>query len=249
MVEATMPTEIEVLVNHIRRTLGDLNRGLPKDDYHYASLPFCIIDAVYSIGARYESTYRTVCDFSAKYNWTKERGEGPEHYISEFMAILRSYENDWEKLANQIFRNRQRTSTRSGILKAEAVYRFAGVLLDGGIDAIADILACDQQRLRALREPVLLIAGQSSGKSFSYFLMLAGRTDVVKPDRMLMRFVSDALGERNLDFGAAEQLVISACGVLQSEFPSLVPSVLDYHIWEYQRGIASNISPPVHCRG
>jgi hypothetical protein len=42
--------------------------------------------------------------------------------ISDFLQILQLYENRWEGMADDLFHNRQRTSTRSGILKAEADY-------------------------------------------------------------------------------------------------------------------------------
>src|ERR1700682_4622399 len=133
---------INKLVAHIRRTLDDLST-LPSDAaYEYASLPLCVIDSVFSIGVRYESTERTVKDFCARCHWQKDRrGQaGGEHTISDFLQILQPYENRWEDMADDLFHNRQRTSTKSGILKAEAVYRFSKTLRRFGIETFADVL-------------------------------------------------------------------------------------------------------------
>jgi hypothetical protein len=73
----------------------------------------------------------------------------------------------------EVFRNRQRTSSRSGILKAEAVYRFAGALVVCGIDTISD--AADAERMTGASKIIETIPGQGSGISFTYFCMLAGK--------------------------------------------------------------------------
>src|ERR1700728_4672511 len=126
-------SELDLLIIHIRSKL-DLT-ALPDED-NYSSLPFCVIDAVYSIGARYESTWRTVCDFR---KWAKWEGK-QEHSINDFLDLLRPYRGRWEVLGTEVFRNRQRTSSRSGILKAEAVYRVCVALQRCGGDILADML-------------------------------------------------------------------------------------------------------------
>lgn len=57
----------------------------------------------------------------------------------------------------------------------------------------------------------------------------------MKPDRMVTRFVTDALGLRNVAPDLAEELVRSASRMLRVDFPSLFPSSLDNKIWKYQR--------------
>jgi len=109
--------------------------------YEYASVPPCVIDAVFSIGVRYESTERTVTEFCERHHWQRDgRGRTKEHTVSEFVKILEPYENRWEEMADHVFRNRQRTSTRSGILKAEATFKFAKALQQFGIETFADLL-------------------------------------------------------------------------------------------------------------
>lgn len=226
---------VNKLVAHIRRTLDHL--GTPPSDpaYEYASLPLCVIDAVFSIGVRYESTERTVKDFCAQCHWQRDgRGRtSGERTISDLLRILQPYENRWEEMANDLFHNRQRTSTRSGILKAEAVYRFSKTLQHFGIETFADVV---RSGLRDdLRHAIKDIPGQGSGLSYTYFLILAGNEDGVKADRMVTRFVANALGVRNATPELAEELVRKASALLRAEFPKLTPSSLDNKIWKYQR--------------
>jgi hypothetical protein len=221
-------------VVHIRRTITDLGVPSPDAAYQYSSLPLCAVDAVFSLGVRYESTERTVNEWCARYHWAKDRSlASEERTTSEFTAILQPYENRWEDMANEVFRNRQRTSARSGILKAEAVYRFSKALQKFGLESFADALKSGTWD--DLRHAIKEIPGQGSGLSLKYFLILAGHTDVVKADRMVRRFVAGALDSRGVSPELAESLVKAACGVLRAEFPELTPSLLDNRIWKYQR--------------
>lgn len=203
------------------------------------------MDAVFSIGVRYESTERTVTDFCARYGWQRDgRGKTKEHTTSEFLRILEPYENRWEEVANTVFRNRQRTSTRSGILKAEATFRFAKALQQFGIETFADVLKSGLRH--DLRRAIKAIPGQGSGLSYAYFLMLAGNENGVKADRMVTRFVADVLGVRDVPPEKAEELVRHASSVLRTDFPRLVPSSLDNKIWKYQR--SQEEGAPANCR-
>ena len=236
---------LDKLVAYIRSTLTELNAPPTAPADEYASVPLCVIDAVFSIGARYESTERTVTEFCARYHWKRDgRGRENEHTISEFLNILRQFENRWEEIAEHVFRNRQRTSSRSGILKAEATYRFAKILHQFGVETFSDVL---QSGLRNdLRQGIKAIPGQSSGLSYAYFFMLAGNQDGVKADRMVTRFVADALGVRDVTPALAEELVRNASRMLRAEFPELVPSNLDNKIWKFQR--AKEDAGRTHCR-
>ena len=238
-------TDVDKLVAYIRRTLTDFNAPPTDAAYEYASVPLCVIDAVFSIGARYESTERTVTEFCERYHWQRDgRGGVKEHTVSEFLRLLEPYENRWEEMADRVFRNRQRTSARSGILKAEATFKFAKALQQFGIETFADVL---KSGLRSdLRQAIKAIPGQSSGLSYAYFLILAGNQDGVKPDRMVTRFVADALGVRNVALEKAEELVRQASTILRAGFPRLVPSSLDNKIWKYQRGKEN--AAPAKCR-
>jgi hypothetical protein len=83
-----------------------------------------------------------------------------------------------------------------------------------------------------VRDRWTTIRGQGSGLSWDYFLMLTGRPGV-KADRMVRRFVADALScdEQEISQADAHQLVTEAAGLL-----GLSVSQLDFAIWLYQSG-------------
>lgn len=81
-----------------------------------------------------------------------------------------------------------------------------------------------------LREAWQQIPGQrSSLTGWRYLLLLAGKQEV-KPDRMILRFVADALGREVREDEAAE-FVRAAAGLLEVQAREL-----DYQIWQYQSG-------------
>ena len=135
-------------------------------------------------------------------------------------------------MTDDVFANRQRTSTRNGILKAEAVWKFADVLRSHGITYLQDI--GETLPSEALQQAIALIPGEGSGISLGYFWMLGGAEDLVKPDRMIRRFVSDSL-DRPVGDKEALRLVARAAAELKSTHPSMTPRLLDHKIWEYQR--------------
>lgn len=206
---------------------------LPQE-FFYASLPLCVIDAVFSIGVTYTSTRNTVARFCELQAWTMtdeshgDRTKG-EHTIEEFLNLFVGLTP--ERMANDLFGNHQRTSSRSGILKAEAVHQFALALRNSEINDFADLT---EHRLKETEKLILGIPGQGSGISFDYFRMLAGDNNLVKPDRMVQRFIAKSLGiepkqvspdvARELMKGAVEQLIKRGC--------IWSPRELDYVIWQ-----------------
>jgi hypothetical protein len=205
------------------------------DEYGYSSLPLCVIDAVFSIGVRYTSTKNTVDRFCNYFQVNQTSTVHPPDIseqlsIREFLQINAEY--SIEGMAKNIYRNLQRTSTKNGILKAEAVMMFSEVLLQFGVNFLQDVE-------KILGDPnfesaIMQIPGQHSGISLRYFYMLAGSENYVKPDRMVMRFIQAAIG-RYPNVKEAHKLIVSVCKMLSPEYPTLTPRALDYQIWFYQR--------------
>lgn len=227
------------LLRHIKLKLTGLQEARLPDEYYYASLPLCVVDAVFSIGVRYESTRRTVrswCD-SQTPAWRmidrspRSQQRRSQHTLEEFLGLLKG--RDFRSLAQREFNNIQRTSSTNGILKAEATYLFAMALHHAGIDEFGDTQ--DVMRIEKVRPSVLQIKGQGSGLSFDYFLMLSGSDTNVKADRMVRRFVADALGVTDVAADTARRLIVDVCEALKADFPNLTPRLLDYEIWTYQR--------------
>jgi hypothetical protein len=135
-------------------------------------------------------------------------------------------------MAEEIYDNRQRTPTsKTGILKAEAIFRFAQVLQQFGIETYADGAAAPPA---AVKGAVCCIPGQGGGASYDYFTMLAGNKNGVKEDRMVLRFVSTALGRPVTIPGEAANLLRAAAERLKPEYPWLDARQLDQLVWQYQ---------------
>ena len=226
----------QLTIESIRRNIPNLESAALGAEYFYQSLPLCVIDAVFSIGVRYINAQKAVASWcnTQRPVWQLYRTDlGPQHTISDFIRATGGLTGT-DLMLKHFGNNRQRTSSRSGILKADAVIRFAQALRGAGIDGFPDI----QNSARAERalQAVSLIPGQRSGLSFEYLLMLAGDNNRVKADRMVCRFVAEAAGRQDIAPDVAGAAVIAACDALSREFPNLTPRLLDHIIWSYQRG-------------
>lgn len=232
-----MPNIEAVRIAQRARSHLQLGEASLPDAYYYASPTFCVIDAVFSIGVRYEGVVAVVKRYCDAFSLTRirtARSEYPARDVQEPMTslITRIANVGVETFATSILRNRQRTSARGGILKAEAVATFASTLAAHGIEYFQDIPAFDEhsQIHRDLRR----IRGQASGISIGYFWMLAGSDHLVKPDRMILGYLCQTL-DRPVQLHEARFLIPAAVEILRDEYPHLSPRLLDYKIWEYQR--------------
>ena len=233
---ATLDKQAQKLADYI------IDTGLEpiplSPEYYYASLPLCVIDAVYSIGVTYTSTRNTVFRFCERQDWTRTLELGTtrkrgEHTIGEFLELFAGLMPD--QIADDLFGNRQRTSARSGILKAEAVQRFAEALREVGILDFSDLT---DDRLAAAEILVRDIPGQKSGISFDYFQMLAGDDDLIKPDRMVQRYIGKAINVKpeQVTPDRARELLNSAMAILAGKGTVWAARQLDYTIWKTQSG-------------
>jgi hypothetical protein len=237
---STRPTDIDSVVRACRAVLADAGAGAGAievdEEYFYASLPLCVIDSVFSIGVRYESVRNVLDRYCRRFGLPRQsptRSAPPreqQESVTDFLA--RVSKMDADTLVTDVFGNRQRTSTRNGILKAEAVVQFAGALAHNGIEHLQDVL--EARDLTAVERDVRRIPGQSSGISWRYFLMLAGREDLVKPDRVILGFLGRAVG-RTVSMGEAQTLLAAAACELEREFHGLKPRTLDNRIWKRER--------------
>ena len=161
-------------------------------EYHYNSLSLCVMDAVFSIGVRYESVQAVVrryCEYFRLVQYRPEQSAVPAKASQEALSALIRHFDDLglERMTSDVFVNRQRTSTKGGILKAEAVWKFASALRSHRIDYLQDIGGTLPSA--AMQRAIGLIPGQSSGISLQYCWMLAGSDELIKPDRMVLRFL------------------------------------------------------------
>ncbi|MGH3803078.1 MAG: hypothetical protein ACRDTD_23700 [Pseudonocardiaceae bacterium] len=131
------PGDVQVLV----AATGELVIRQHGDRWVHLSL--CLLDAVFSINSRYGGVVR-VCHRYADHAGLTERllpagdigqvvGTVREEAVARFAELGRRLGP--ERLAGEVLGNRSRTSTRGGILKAEAAIRYAEILSDAGCSA------------------------------------------------------------------------------------------------------------------
>ena len=169
---------------------GHLDFGI-EDMKYYSCLPLCALDAVFSIGVKYTGVSRTVDRFCKEYSIPRNAknpfrlpSAASQTTVGQVLEKLRNVSP--EELA-MIIKNKQRTSSKNGILKTAAFIQWLDILELYGIQTYQDFhkhwsdcnLENDLRRVR----------GQKSGISTDYFYMLAGKTTEVKVDRHISSFV------------------------------------------------------------
>jgi hypothetical protein len=218
----------------VERIVGALPAiGERGDEFRYASAPLCVLDAIFSIGMRYESVQALVRRYADHYGLPLHRPtdalpvERDQATVSDLIRQIEAI--GAERFAVEVVRNRRPTSSHGGILRAEAARRFALVLTAHRIETLQDLATRleDDALVRDLRA----VHGQGSGIAVKYFLMLAGADQLVKPDRMIMRFLERVLGRR-IGADEAQRLLTEAARALG---PATSVGAVDYAIWQHER--------------
>jgi hypothetical protein len=234
---------------HVMNKLNILIDFLAKDDrarilckeplppeYSYASLSTMLLDAIFSIGVRYRQVEALVRRHAKCQKYDPRRfGETDPYPLPNLIREGRA--GTPEEFAGKLG-NRGRTSTRSGILKAEALLLAAEAFVRRGIVDLPSWLATDETIRKAAERDFRGIRGQRSGVSWDYFLMLAGDANKVKSDRMVVRYVEDALECKGLPPEEAGKLLIAAAAALRGNcgYPStLTARQLDSAVWNVVR--------------
>lgn len=205
-------------------------RGAKEPGGYPDGLALCVIDSVQSTGITYSSVGKVLDRYRAY-----RRAQGADPAVDGTEELLATFDeldgpDGW---ASRIG-TRNRTSTRGGILKAEAIRDEACGLGAAGITNTTKLRAAagDEVWLEQVRKAWCAVKGQRSGITWRYVLMLAG-VPGVKPDRMICRFVADALGVPRRRVGAefAAEIVTAAAPELDGSV-----TALDHAIWRFQRG-------------
>lgn len=192
-------------------------------------LALCVIDSVQSTGVTYSSVENVVARYRA---YRREQGGDPNRDGTP--ALLATFgeldgSDEWAKKIG----NSNRTSTRGGVLKSEAIRDAARVLDAQGIrntDLLRKV-AEDKAQLEQVRKEWCGVKGQRTGITWHYMLMLAG-IEGVKPDRMICRFIADSLGlpRRAVTPPFASQILTAAAKEM-----GMSPTDLDHGVWQFQR--------------
>lgn len=193
-------------------------------------LALCVIDSVQSTGVTYSSVENVVARYR---DYRRSEGGDPNtDGVPELLATFDELDgpDGWaEKIGNG-----NRTSSRGGVLKSEAIRDAARVLTAEGIETTVALLGAaeDEERLERLRKAWCAVKGQRSGITWHYMQMLAGIPGV-KPDRMVIRFVADSLQRprRSVTTGFALEILTAAAMEM-----GISPTDLDHAVWQFQRG-------------
>jgi hypothetical protein len=216
---------LPAMVASVKALLGDPDSWDTPGGYD--SVGLAMIDAIWSIGVRYQSVENVIARYRAE---RLAGGHDAEADTPEDVRRFIEASGGPEGFALRM-RNRQRTSSRSGILKAEAVLREARILEHESVAVPADLAGAGDERLDHLRAQWSTVPGQASGISWRAFCMLVGLAEV-KPDRMIRRYVATALGrsgESTVGVEEARDLVMATAAQL-----GVSPRDLVYAIWSYQ---------------
>jgi hypothetical protein len=187
----SLPSRVNMLLAACERDLGNPDLWFKPEGYP-ESLALCIIDSIYSTGARYSS----VLNVAKRYrDYRLDQGGNPDtDGADELRATIDELggPDPWATCIG----NRRPTSTAKGApLKAEAIRQIATTLPSLGIRSNADLrAAADAEELDPIKAAWQLAPGQRSGITWNYALMLA-RIPGVKADRMVIRYVADAIGK------------------------------------------------------
>lgn len=214
--------------------LEDVKLG---NEYYYFSMPFCIIDTVFSIGAKYQCV-RNVVERYCKYydlvefRTTNNKLQDPseQHTVSDFIKNVELQGID--RFLETVVKNTQRTSPNNGILKIEAAYRWAKEFEKCGIQTFQDISHSGLED--NIESSILKIHGQKSGISLSYFYMLVGNDDFCKPDRHIKNYLLKRLNRKNISEAEAVKILQRGSSLLKQRYPNMTVRLLDYAIWQYQ---------------
>ncbi len=135
-------------------------------------------------------------------------------------------------MAGEVLGNRGRTSTRGGILKADAAVRYTEILADAGVQRLGDLadLLADPDILAKIEGALRTVPGHGSGARLSYLWMLGGDDQHIKPDRMVLRWLSNHIG-RAVGVPEARALLPQVADHL-----GCTPWELDHAIWRRQSG-------------
>lgn len=206
------------------------DRDDPFKDF-YKSLPICILDAVFSIGVRYTSVVNVVNSYIGTFDLTISRtqADATEHTIRNFLANVAKYDTI-EDFSKNVLHNMQRTSSRSGILKAEACREIAQ---KHGINTLRDFN--DYTDKTTLDKDIKSVRGQRSGIMLKYLYMLTGDENRVKPDRHIVRFIKETCTLQKLTDDDAQAIMVRTVEMLKPEYPNITVRFLDSLIWETQR--------------
>lgn len=216
--------EVDSLVAYCHDNLGDKALWIAPEGYP-KSLALCIIDSIYSTGSHYSSVVNVI----NRYRAARGHNDGAVALLESISAA-----GGPQAWAGTVANNLKPAHTKVGApLKAEVIERAAELMVAHGVDTVEDLVAAvrESPRSNPIHDAWKKLPSQRSGVTYSYLLLLAGLPSV-KPDRMVLRFLQQALGaDAELTTDRAIELVMAAADTLE-----VSPRTLDHVIWRAASG-------------
>lgn len=228
-----MPFDAEVRA----RAAAEVAALEPKPrEWKWSSLTACVIDAVWSINADYDTVVAPATRVLVE---TLAPGVDPLVEAGDFsspdpvpLTLLLARFPDERSLAEQM--NWQVTSTRTKRRKADAALQYARILVEHGIDTRHDAheALLDDQRFAQVDSALRSVHGEgASGVRRNYMWMLVGDDDGVKPDRMLLRWFAKEVGVTGTPEQVREWVRLIAADVTAASGRRVTPWSIDHAIW------------------
>ncbi len=221
-----MHSDVEKLYEACVRDLGDPQlwfspRGYPD------SLALCVIDSIYSTGARYASVEKII----ARYRGYRA-AQGADAETDGAVELLRNIEElgGPDAWASEIGNRRPTSTAVDAPLKSAAIVQEAEALVALGIPTAAElrIVAEDDARRSEAKAAWCAVPGQRSGITWEYTQILA-KIPGVKADRMVLGYVCREVGQ--VDAVRAAELVGAT-----AEAGGWDVIDLDHAIWRFESG-------------
>lgn len=218
--------QVEKLTAYCRAKLGNQDLWLVPTGYP-DSLALCIIDSIFSTGSHYKSVINTVTRYRA--------AQGATDGATALLASIDKAGGStaW---AEHVVDNKKPAHTKAhAVLKAEVVRQAAVMFNDLGIDSVPDLVAAlgENPRDSEVHTGWKKLPSQRSGVTYNYLLILAGLPSV-KPDRMVLRFLDEALDGVTLSEEEAVDLIRATAKNMDADVRAL-----DHMIWRFASGRVS----------
>lgn len=208
--------------------LDNLDWGILEDrtlqEYSYPSLSLCAVDAVFSINTKYEAVKNVIGRIEKL------------AYLNSLNSFSQWLSNNSVENLNKNYFNNQIVAGR---LKIEILKDFIKVLIDHNFLEKKDFenfitnekIDQDLDYIRGIGDTTI-----------SYFFMLAGDKNKIKPDRHIKKFISDRLKIplNTIDNKRAIRELELILPDLQKKYPNLTLRDLDHLIWRFQRHLSKN---------
>lgn len=164
-------------------------------------------------------------------------GTDREQPLSDFLGWANSL--GAEKLAAELGNHQPTSRSRSAPLKSRAVIEYSQILVDHAIqtiDSAAALLMDDAGQRPGVESRLRRVAGNGQHDiRLNYLWMLIGDDTLIKPDRMVLRWIAAALEPaRPPSVSDARIVITQVAGHL-----GCTPWELDHAIWTAQRQIGT----------